>query len=62
MVTLRAVRLSTSDSTYVLVSRGENTSTNRYAANTATIALNYADAIVARLLDAVPIPKSGLAV
>jgi hypothetical protein len=36
VVTLRAVRLSVSDSTYVLISRGENTSTNRYAANTAT--------------------------
>lgn len=36
VVTLRAVRLSSSDSTFVLVSRGENTSTNRYAANTAT--------------------------
>lgn len=36
VVTLRAVRLSANDSTYVLISRGENTSTNRYAANTAT--------------------------
>jgi hypothetical protein len=36
VVTLRAVRLSANDSTFVLISRGENTSTNRYAANTAT--------------------------
>jgi hypothetical protein len=36
VVTLRAARLSANDSTYVLISRGENTSTNRYAANTAT--------------------------
>jgi hypothetical protein len=36
VVTLRAARLSANDSTYVLISRGENTTTNRYAANTAT--------------------------
>jgi hypothetical protein len=33
---LRAARLSANDSTFVLISRGENTTTNRYAANTAT--------------------------
>ena len=36
VVTLRAARLSSSDSTFVLISRGENTTTNRYASNTAT--------------------------
>lgn len=34
VVTLRRARASTSDTTLVLVSRGENTTTNRYAANT----------------------------
>ncbi len=35
VATLQAVRLSAGDSTYVLVSRGENTTTNRYGATTA---------------------------
>lgn len=35
VVTLRAVRLAATDTTFVLVSRGENTTTNRYQPNTA---------------------------
>lgn len=35
VVTLRAARLSAADSTYVIVSRGENTTTNRYSTSTA---------------------------
>lgn len=46
VVTLRAARLSAGDSVFVLISRGENTSTNRYAANTATATRTVAQLLV----------------